>query len=493
MAYRWETPSSVWLEDDRSGQFALETTEGLGRIDWQAHARGRVLDVAHLLGASLPVSCACAPIYPEGFAFCPTCGQALHKLAGRSLRQPDWWGTAGDQALPRHVPHGLPVTSLPLGDSLEERPPLPAVGRAELAMPVPPNAHCVFAASTWGFPEPRLLALAPARGVLQYWDPLAQLWHVMTAEDTASELRFTPGQYGWLPALNPVRGEVGIVPTDSGLARLWINPVNESYRLEPLFAGALAAAPGMMRRHVGCPFVADGVLRLLATSADLEQGEILACEGAPMRGWMRPIGYDNRLFWLHEEGQLAWRPGEAPRWMPWPAGWSPRLDFGGPTQSRDGRLWQIGHDGQAYSFLELGADHPQLEPIDGARLGFANLLFRRGHAVLDEPWSAEHVEDVIDDDTLVLPLLRSFNNNRSQPSGLVLRFHKYTGRAEEALSTRTIARTTVEWIGKRNVILDEIVRLARPLECVPFVYAGALWLHHPDWNQMRGWRLEELS
>lgn len=493
MAYRWETPSSVWLEDDRSGQFALETTEGLGRIDWQAHARGRLLDVAHLLGASLPASCECAPIYPEGFAFCPTCGQALHKLAGRSLRQPDWWGTAGDQALPRHVPHGLPVTSLPLGDSLEERPAMPAIGRAELAMPVPPNAHCVFAASTWGFPEPRLLALAPARGVLQYWDPLAQLWHVMTAEDTASELRFTSGQYGWLPALNPVRGEVGIVPTDSGLARLWINPVNESYRLEPLFAGALAAAPGAMRRHVGCPFVADGVLKLLATSADLDQGEILVCEGAPTRGWTRPIGYDNRLFWLHEAGQLVWRPGEAPRWMSWPAGWSPRLEFGGPTQSRDGRLWQIGHDGQAYSFLELGVEHPQVEPIDGARLGFANLLFRRGHAVLDEPWSAEHVEDVHEDDTLVLPLLRSFNNNRSQPSGLVLRFHKYTGRAEEALSTRTIARTTVEWIGKRNVILDDIVRLTRPLECVPFVYAGALWLHHPDWNQMRGWRLEELS
>ncbi len=188
-----------------------------------------------------------------------------------------------------------------------------------------------------------------------------------------------------------------------------------------------------------------------------------------------------------------WRPGEMPRWMPWPGGWSPRLEFGGPTQSRDGRLWQIGHDGQAYSFLELGAEQPQFESIDGARLGFANLLFRRGHAVLDEPWSAEHVEDVHEDDTLVLPLLRSFNNNRSQPSGLVLRFHKYTGRAEEALTVRTIARTTIEWIGKRNVILDEVARLSRPLECVPFVYAGALWLHHPDWNAMRGWRLEALS
>ena len=497
MAYRWETPSSIWLEDDRSGQFALEATEGLGRVDWQAHARGRLPDVAHLLGASLPASCACAPIYPEGFAYCPTCGQPLHKLAGRSLRQPDWWGAVGDQALPRHVPHGLPVTSLPLGDSLEERPAAPAIGRAELAMPVPPNAHCVFAASSWGFPEPRLLALAPARGVLQYWDPLAQLWHVMTAEDPASALRFTGAQYGWLPALNPARGEVGVVPTDAGLARLWINPINESYRLESLFAGALAAPPGAMRRHVGCPFVLEGALRLLATGADFREGEILACAGAPTGGWMRPIGYDNRLFWLHAEGQLVWLPGEAPRWMPWPEGWMPKLEFGGPTQSRDGRLWQIGHDGLAYSFLELGVDRPQIETIDGARLGFANLLFRRGHPVLDEPWSAEHVEDTHEDDTLVLPLLRSFNNNRSQPSGLVLRFHKYTGRAEEALGTgtiaRTIARTTIEWIGKRNVILDEVARLTRPLECAPFVYAGALWLHHPDWNQMRGWRLEELS
>ena len=180
----------------------------------------------------------------------------------------------------------------------------------------------------------------------------------------------------------------------------------------------------------------------------------------------------------------------------------PRLDFGGPTQSRDGRLWQIGHDGQGYSYLELGAgpDHlPARMAIDGARLGFANFLFRRGHPVLDEPWSNEHVEDPHHDDTLVLPLLRSFNNNRSQPSGLVLRFHKANFRAEEALGTgadvstpaRVIPRTTVEWIGRRNVILDEIARLARPLECVPVVAGGCLWLHHPDWNQMRGWRLDE--
>ncbi|MFS2020891.1 hypothetical protein ACEN88_30465, partial [Massilia sp. CT11-108] len=189
-----------------------------------------------------------------------------------------------------------------------------------------------------------------------------------------------------------------------------------------------------------------------------------------------------------------WRPGEAPRWLAWPDTWLPSLDLGGPTLSRDGRMWLIGHDGQSYSFLELGAERvqarPQRELIDGARLGFANLLFRRGHPVVDEPWSGEHVEDQHEDDSLVLPLLRSFNNNRSQPSGLVLRFHKYTGRAEDALANRVIARTTVEWIGRRNVILDEVARLARPLECVPFVYANRLWLHHPDWNRIRGWNLE---
>jgi hypothetical protein len=492
MATRWDTAASTWLEDETSGQFALQSTTGLGPVDWQAHARGRLPDCAHLLGASLPTSCACAAIYPEGFSFCPTCGAPLERLAGRVQHQPDWWGAASDQALPRHVPHGLPVTSLALGDRLEGRPAAPVINRAELAMPAPPNAHCVFIAGSYGFPEQRLLALAPARGVLQYWDPLAQLWHVMGAEDAGSELRFSAGGYNWLPSVNPARGEVGIVPLDTGLSRLWINPVNESYRLEVLFAGRLVSSPGLMRRQVGCLFVEDGVLQLLDANADFVNGTTFECPDAPTSGWMRPIGYDNRLFWLHAQGQLVWRPGEAPRWTPWPRGWTPKLDFGGPTQSRDGRLWHIGHDGQAYSFLELGAENPQVEPIDGARLGFANFLFRRGHPVLDQPWSAEHIEDIAQDDSLVLPLLRSFNNNRSQPSGLVLRFHTYTGRAEEALAGRTIARTTIEWIGKRNLILDEVARLARPLDCVPFVYAGALWLHHPDWNTVRGWRLEAL-
>jgi hypothetical protein len=492
MAYRWETPASVWLEDDRSGQFALLTSEGLGRIDWQAHARGRLPDVARLLGASLPTSCACSAIFPEGFAFCPDCGRPLERLPARAANQPDWWGPHADQFLPRHVPHGLPVTSLPLGESLERRPPAPAVGRPDLTMPAPPNAQCVFAAASYGFPVQRLLALAFGRGVLQYWDPLAGLWHVMAAESPVDDLAFTASDYAWLPALNPRRGEVGVLPCAQGLRRLFINPVNESFRTETVFEAALVAAPGALRDHVAC-LAREGAhgVRLWSARSDLTEVEELACGELPASGWARPFGYDGRLFWLHEQGQLVWRPGAAPRFLPWPARWQPRLAFGGPVQSRDGRLWHIGHDGQSYSFLELLADAPQREPIDGARLGFANLLFRRGHAVLGEPWSGEHVEQQHEDDSLVLPLLRSLND-RGLQGGLVLRFHQYTGRAEDALAERVIARATVEWIGRRDVILDEVARLARPRLCMPFVYDRCLWLHHPDWNRIRGWRLEEL-
>lgn len=494
MTYRWETPASVWQEDER-GQFALLASEGLGRIDWQAHTSGglpaRLPDIARLVGASLPTSCGCAPIYPEGFVFCPNCGKPLQRLPGTPSRQPGWWGPGADAMLPRHVPHGLPVTSLPLGDSLEERPAAPHPGRCDLSMPTPPNAYCVFAAAHYGFPEQRLLALAHTRGVLQYWDPVAGLWHVMAPDDGAASLAFTASSYAWLPVLEPRRGEVAIVPTNAGLQRLWINPVSETYRLEPVLQAPVVAAPGAMRRHIACLVAPEGMVRLWSARIDLDAVEEFACPDVPASGWSRPIGYDGRLFWLHEQGQLAWRPGEPPLFTPWPPGWQPRLAFGGPTQSRDGRLWHIGHDGQGYSFLELGSERPETAPIDGARLGFANFLFRRGHPVLDEPWSGEHVEDLNQDETLVLPLLRAFNNNRSQPSGLVLRMHKVTGRAEDALEERTIARTTVEWIGRRNVILDEVVRLSRPLECVPFVYDGCLWLHHPDWNAMRGWRLEE--
>ncbi|WP_093553655.1 hypothetical protein [Pseudoduganella namucuonensis] len=517
MAYRWETPDSVWLEDEASGQFELASGQGLSRIDWQAQARSRLPDVARVLGASLPppptTSCAHAAIYPQGFAFCPECGAALHVCAPPARRLPSWWGPSSaplpvdESPLPRHVPLGLPVTALPLAATLETRAPEPAVGVPDLKIPAPPNAVCVFAASYFGFAAQRLLALAYTRNVLQYWDPVAARWHVMAAEDGAADLSFHASAYAWLPGrADARRGEVGMVPTAQGLVRLVMNPVSESYRTEMVLPARLASAPGMVGRRVACLIAAATGVRLWtadADGADSETLEIVADDGIPdpdgtgwgipAAGWSRPFSYDGKLIWLHELGELYWRPGAAPRWLPWPAGWTPRLGFGGPVRSRDGRLWQIGHDGQAYSFRELGTERAQLQPLNGARLGLGTLLFRRGHQVKNEPWDVENVEDQARGDDMVLPLLENVSGTREQPTGLVLRMQAYSGKAEAALEEATLPRTLIEWVGQRNVILDEAVRLKRPGDCQPFVYDNCLWLHHPSWNEMRGWRLEAQS
>eukprot|EP01034_Spumella_vulgaris_P042595 gene42594-52829_t len=214
----------------------------------------------------------------------------------------------------------------------------------------------------------------------------------------------------------------------------------------------------------------------------------------PASGWSRPLSYDGKLIWLHAQGHLQWRPGSAPQWLPWPANWAPRLQLGAPARSRDGRLWQIGHhQGQGYSFRELGVVQAQEHALlDGARLGFGTLLFRRGHQVKNEPWDVENVEDQTRDSALVLPLLENVSSTRSQPTGLVLRMERPPAKAEDALGGAVIQRTLIEWVGQRNVILDEAVRLSHPGDCQPFVYDDCLWLHHPSWNEIRGWHLKAL-
>jgi len=499
MATRWETADSVWLEKAGGAPFELVASAGMARVDWAAQAPGRMPDVARLLGASLPAACTHAPIYPQGFVYCPECGKPLTSYAGRIARLPAWWGASSaalpvdHYPLPRHVPHGLPVTALPLAASLETRAPEPAIGAAERKIPAPPNALCVFAAADFGYAAQRLLALAYTRNVLQYWDPAAGAWHLMAADDAAVDLSFSVSDYAWLPAAaGAPRGEVGLLPSAQGLLRLTINPINLSFHTRAVFDAPLVSAPGAVGRHIACLFASDDGVRLWTALADGADAEALRCDGAaiPSSGWSRPFSYDGRLIWQHQLGHLLWRPGAAPQWLPWPDGWTPRLQFGGPVKSRHGLLWQIGHDGQGYSFLELGRADGQQERIDGARLGFGTLLFRRGHQVKNEPWDSEDVEDQTKADALVLPLLENVSSTRSQPTGLVLRFDRYTGKAEAALAGAILPRTYIEWIGQRNVILDEVARLTNPADCLPFVYDNCLWLHHPKWNEIRGWHLK---
>lgn len=193
--------------------------------------------------------------------------------------------------------------------------------------------------------------------------------------------------------------------------------------------------------------------------------------------------------WLHQHGHFLWQPDSGGvQWIVWPAGWTPRLNLGGPTQSRDGRLWLMGHDGEKYCFIELGVARGQIEALDGARLGFGGLLFRRGHRVIGEPWDVETVEDPNAGSDWVLPLLRNFDHQRQKASGLVLRFSGID-KAEDAVQAKNLD-VHVRWSGRIDVILAHIPRLSRPMDCVPIVYDNCLWLHNPGMDEMLGWNLK---
>lgn len=504
MTYKWETSdapagragaASVWLEDERGGGFTLLSSSGLGHIDWrQTQAPGRLRDVAQLLGAALPVCCRHAAIYPEGFAFCPQCGATLERPAAPP--RPAWWGAATAPGLPGQLGHGWPAATLELAAALERRG-AGARPKPDLSLPAPPNGECVFAAADFGFAAQRLLALAPRRGVLQYWDPAGARWHLLAAEEGSASLAFSASAYAWLPAASSRRGEVALAPAEHGLLRLGIDPVSQTYRAEPLLRAALAGAPGALRQRVACLYAEDGRLMLWNAGPDGGASERAACvpgpgaDAAPLAGWSRPFAYDEQLAWLHPGGQLLWRPGGAPRWLAWPADWVPRLGFGGPVQSLDGRLWLLGHRRGRYAFLELGVAGGQVQETNGARLGFGRFLFRGGHPVPREPWDAERVEDQSEDDTLVLPLLQQFDARRATMSGLVLRVAPCAETAEAALREQVAAHPLrLEWIGRRNVLLDKFGAAGALPGYQAFVYDNCLWLHHPQAQAIRGWRLD---
>jgi len=274
------------------------------------------------------------------------------------------------------------------------------------------------------------------------------------------------------------------------LRRLRVDLVAQTWSADHLLRAPLASAPGALPQACAC--IVDDGRALWSAAADLSEPRRHALD-VPAAGWSCPMAWEGRLAWLHQAGMLSWRPDAAPVWTRWPAGWSPSLGVAGPTPSRDGRQWLLGHDADGYAFADLGDPRAPLRRVDGARPGSAGFVFRRGHEVKGDPWEREHVEDQEADAALVLPVLRAWDADRSRSGGLVLRLHRYLGRAEEALAGRVIARTSFEWIGRTNVVLDEIARLRNPQDCGVFVHDGCLWLHHPDWHTVRGWQVGDLA
>ncbi len=518
MAIQWQTATGLWLEDETSGHFELAAGTAVPQLTfgWRPQqSPNRVAEVAQWLGASLPTGCGCAPVFPPGFAFCPQCGHALQQASpmpetthAAHAAQLAWIGPFSDHDLPEQLPKGVGYCAMALAVGLPlqaNRPTLPA-----------PPAPGLFFSGNFGFAAQRLLVLSYRQNVLQYWDPNANNWQLLVAsgfnhgmqKTIAPDLTFTVSDYHCLPPISTELGAVALIPTAQGLMQLQINPVQPAYQLQTVLAETLVSAPGRVFHHLAClyqhPEEQDQVYLWtrefphgVATVADIADsaGELrYACPMPPMpellAGWSRPVAFQGKLIWLHMQGHLLWQPGSAPKWLPWPQAWQPRLAYAGPMQSRDGRLWLLGQQQQTACFLELGTPEPEQEPSDGARLGFGRFIFRLGHALQGEPWGSFTVENENDHHALVWPLLAYHHSDPRLCGGLVLRLSDYTGTADQLLLNRNSHDSKLEWLGEQSVELDRL-QVARPWEIRCFVHQQHLWVHHPDWTTLRGWRLQE--
>lgn len=498
MATLWQSATSDWLEDEDTGTFELVARHGLGvRIAGMPAAQQ--LDAARWLGAALPLTCECSGVYPPDFAFCPQCGAALQEapdVAGEDGER--WLGPFADQTLPEHIPRGMALSACSLAARLSG---LPPVARPDLGLPAPPAAPCLFFSGRFGFAEARLLAWSWRQNVLQYWNPVAADWQLLgaAANSEHSDLTFTVSDVYSLPPLSNEPGAVALIPTAHGLMQLFINPLQNTWRLQPVCSGRLLASAGRVFSHLAA-LVQDESGEVGLWSRQMVAGEgnqavdeqfWHACAPADCNsGWSRPIAYQGKLIWLHASGHLLWQPGSAPKWLPWPVGWQPRQAYAAPMQSRDGRLWLLGQRQQGYEFLELGSATPQHEATDGARLGFANVMFRLGHPLHGEPWGSFTVENENDHNALVWPLLACHDTNRRLQGVLAVRLPDYVGTVEQLFLNRAGMDSKIEWLGETHLELERL-QLARPWDLSVVVHDGSLWLQHPDWSRMRGWRLAE--
>ncbi|GIZ51117.1 hypothetical protein [Noviherbaspirillum aridicola] len=489
MAFTWETPKGVWQEDE-NGSFGLSRSKDFGEIAWSPEATGRAADIAQLIGASVPTQCSCAPIFPDDFAHCPECGKPLRNAASNAKPAPEWWGPCGDHSLSELAPKGLPITAVNLDSIVRGRTAGQSTGRPDTTMLSPPLAPCVFASSRFGLLADRLIALSFEQNALQYWDPHEKQWLRIAADGDAAGLSFTRSAYYWIRPAVPETGEIALVPTDSGLYRLFLNPVTASYLTRPVWEKPLVSAPAQVQQHTACLYKDSDGVRLWTAKARAPQPQVYPCAGGqlPDNGWSRPITLNGQVIWLHQRGHLVWKPGAEPQWLPWRADWEPRFSFGGATQSRDGRLWLMGQNEQGFTYVQLGVPDGPSTVTDGARLGFGSFVFRLGHQVLEDPWDAGTVEDENDAHALVVPVLLSQSGDRRKRTGLVLRYDHFVGTAAAMLDGREERDAKLQWIGDQIITLDR-ARISTPLELSAFVHEDHLWLHHPDWREMRGWRL----
>jgi hypothetical protein len=464
----WDLGDQLWARDPSTGVFDLLDFRQLGPADGAAHP----LDWAGLVGARLsldPADCADRPLalFPGEFRYSPATGHTLGSAPhlGTEVWLPPFGGERGGaQRL-----QGLRLTSA----RLSLRAGLTPEADPDDELPLPCEGPCQFIVAAFSTCESRLIALEVGRGVLRHWLPHSRRWAELTP---IGEGRLAPSLLGddaWSLAALEQQGTMRLfLPSDDGLAVVEINLLAGRCEVRTL-GSACVGSPVLWHGRVHVPMLdRDGVVFVQAIRPDdlsLERMPVNGLDPAAHR-WLRPVADPQHIVWMGSRGQLVVRaeparPAEAASFVPWPPGVSPRFDLGSPSLSA-GHLWQPcflrdAQGGRVVS-VQLGAAEPALRDPAG--------------------------DETEDDDDGTAAGERSATLLASTTSSAMLRARMDDARrVSSGFGTKESYLTTFELAGDATVAFFA-ARLSRPWTTQAFLYAGRLYLHHPELPALPGWQ-----
>ncbi|RZL89432.1 MAG: hypothetical protein EOP82_19795 [Variovorax sp.] len=479
----------IWSRNPTTGAFALLDYRGLGAPP----AAHNPLDLATLIGARVSIDgpdrgASRVALYPGEFEFSPITGKALPHPDATHLDA--WLPPFGGHASATDRPQGLRLTAV----RLALRRTLSTESLPDRQLALPPAGNYQFLVSAFGARECRLFALEFSRGLIYQWLPHSECWREISPGGAEVLARSSLADNAWGMAVQDPQGSTKIfMPTDDGLATVSINLIAETYELRTI-GHRCAGAPVMWQGRLYVPMVEEGK-KLGVFTLDAQGTAVRRVDGpalTPASGWVRPLTDRRQIVWMASSGQLVVRRsgGSAleASLLPWPWGTTPRFDLGSPYLSDSGELWQQcllrDEQGRHLVFVQLGRSEPEIKPASSPRLSTGAACFQLETRLRDPPWldpddrgmgSSAH--------EVIFPLLES-----TSASTLLCARVASTRSLDAVLASNETCTALFELRGVQDVQFW-VARMPRPWATRPFVYAGHLYLYHPDKRRMPGWRI----
>lgn len=490
LSERWEVGDEIWSRDPTTGAFDLADYRGLGAPSASANP----LDFAALIGARVSIDEADRgeqpfALYPGAFRFSPITGKALPEPA-RAHRDA-WLPPFGGDSSAADKPQGLRMTDARL--ALRRTLSVDSVADHQMAMP--PAGNYQFLVSAFETCESRLFALEFSRGLIYHWLPHSESWKEIYSSGDEMLGESSLGDNAWGMAAQDLQGPTRIyMPTDDGLAIVTINLIARTYESRTV-GTCCVGAPVMWRGKVYVPMLEDDE-RLGVYTLDPHGTAIRRVDGpaldAPAAGWVRPLADRRQIIWMAPAGQLiVKRRGGAAleaSLLPWASGVKPRFDLGSPYLSDSGHLWQQclreNEQGGQFVFVRLGLGNPESRPASSPRLCSGAACFCLDKRLRAAPWFDPLGGVDSSAGEVIFPLLES-----TTTSALLCARVPSTRSLESMLASNVTCTTTFELRGEHDVQFW-VARMPRPWATRPFVYAGHLYLYHPDKRRLPGWRIE---